>query len=315
MNRQDTQTTSKATYIDKKLADVLFKKYKDGIIPSNAPELGELTGIPATPLCPHCSQPMPVIGNMHNGFIIWMTYIHELCDCPQAQKEQAKQEAEWAEQERQAQERRKMKRIEKLVEASGLSARNRRQTFDKWEAKEEKMRQVKQLVEWYKDGAIRGELEKNDGLNSLFLHGSCGVGKTHLACAVANALLDAEKPVLLTTFGDLVQEIKSTYAKDAKTTELQIVTKYRQAPMLIIDDLGKEKPTDWSASILFSILNHRYSDMKPTIITSNFAPEVTISRIAPSQDDALCGRSIVSRIFEVYSIVNISTEDHRAAMR
>ena len=314
MKRQEppTITMTSATYVDKKLAKTLSAKYPDEIIPSDAPEIKGLSGIPEPPKCPYCGKKTPYIGTLTKGWIRWITSLQEACSCPQAQAEISKQEAEWAEQERQAQESRKQKRIEALIEASGLSARNRRQTFERWEPKEERMRQIKQLVEAYKDLAIRGELEKNDGLNSLFMHGTCGAGKTHLACAVANAMIEAEKPVLLTTFGDLVQEIKSTFIKGSKISEKDIIEKYRRAPMLIIDDLGKEKPTDWSASILFSILNHRYSDMKPTIITSNFAPEETINRIAPAEDDALCGRSIVSRIREVYSILNISTDDHRA---
>lgn len=314
MTTRPDPNSGKSTYIGKALEKKLIAVYENEPIPSNAPELKECD-IPATPKCPHCGKDMPFYGYLNNCFIMWIRSMREACDCPQAQAEIARREAEWAEQERQAQQERKQKRIERLFEASGLSARNRRQTFDNWHAREEKTRQIKQLVTGYKDMASRGELEQNDGLNSLFLHGSCGSGKTHLACAVANALLDAEKPVLMATFGDLMQEVKSTYAKDSKLSEKQIIDKYRQAPMLIIDDLGKEKPTEWSASILFAILNNRYSDMKPTIITSNFAPAETIGRIAPSQDDALCGRSIISRIFEVYSIIHISTEDHRAARK
>ncbi len=313
MKREEPQTIqmNTITYLDKTLARTLAAKYPDEIIPSDAPEIKGLEGIPEPPGCPHCGKRTPYIGTLTNYWIRWITSLQEACTCEKAQAEISKQEAEWAEQERETQERRKQKRIETLYEASGLTARNRRQTFDRWEPKEEKMRQIKQFIEAYKDMAVQGVLEKNDGLNSLFMHGPCGAGKTHLACAVANALIEAEKPVLMTTFGDLVQEIKSTFIKGAMTSEKDIVQKYRQAPMLIIDDLGKEKPTDWSASILFSILNHRYSDIKPTIITSNFSPDVTIRRIAPSEDEALCGRSIVSRIHEVYSIVNISTEDHR----
>lgn len=313
MKREESQTLkmNKVTYVDKKLADKLAEKYPDEIIPSDEPIIKGLAGIPEPPGCPYCGKVKPYIGTLTNGWIRWITTLRETCSCPQAREEVMKQEAEWAELKRQACAKRREKRVEILYEASGLTARNRIQTFERWEPKEEKMRQIKQFVEAYKDMAVKGELEKNDGLNSLFLHGSCGAGKTHLACAVANALIEAEKPVLMTTFGDLVQEIKSTFLKGAKTSEKDIVEKYRKAPMLIIDDLGKEKPTEWSASILFSILNHRYSDIKPTIITSNFAPNVTISRIAPGEDDALCGRSIVSRIHEVYSIVDISTEDHR----
>lgn len=101
----------------------------------------------------------------------------------------------------------------------------------------------------------------------LIICGGYGTGKTHLAASIANSMIDKGVPVLFDTYGGHLEKLKAEFNSNSTPKYLNLM---RSVDMLILDDVGKEKQTEWSQSMMFDILNHRYENMKPTIITSNF---------------------------------------------
>lgn len=110
--------------------------------------------------------------------------------------------------------------------------------------------------------------EKGKGL--YFYSKTKGSGKTRLAISIGNALIKVKKQSVkfLTTL-DLLNEIKNTYNKDSKYTESQLIESINNVNVLILDDFGVERPTDWVSEILFNILDNRMKSLKVTIFTSN----------------------------------------------
>lgn len=103
----------------------------------------------------------------------------------------------------------------------------------------------------------------------LLLEGTYGCGKTHLAAAVGNARLQKGDMVLFITTPDLLDHLRSSFSPNADLNYDETFERVRDAPILILDDLGVENPSEWAKEKMFQLLNHRYSHRKPTIITTN----------------------------------------------
>ncbi len=103
----------------------------------------------------------------------------------------------------------------------------------------------------------------------LLLEGAYGSGKTHLAAATGNVLVENGDPVVFITAPDLLDHLRSTYSTGAETTYDETFDRLRNVRVLILDDLGVENPSPWAQEKLFQLLNHRYSYKLPTIITTN----------------------------------------------
>ena len=102
----------------------------------------------------------------------------------------------------------------------------------------------------------------------LILLGAYGCGKTHLAAAIANRAVERGQPVLFVVVPDLLDHLRATYSPSSSVTYDQRFDQVRNAPLLILDDLGTQSSTPWAREKLFQILNHRYNTRLPTVITS-----------------------------------------------
>jgi DNA replication protein DnaC len=103
----------------------------------------------------------------------------------------------------------------------------------------------------------------------LLLEGGYGCGKTHLAAAVGNFRLQRGDIILFITVPDLLDHLRSTYGPTSEVAYDESFERIRNAPMLILDDLGSESPSPWAQEKLFQLLNHRYSRRLPTVVTTN----------------------------------------------
>lgn len=104
----------------------------------------------------------------------------------------------------------------------------------------------------------------------LFFMGTCGVGKTHLATAIITELtLNKGIPCLFYDFRDLLKEIKHSYNPDSSLSEFAVLEPVVTKEVLVLDDLGAWKITDWVRDIVEYIINRRYNEGLITIITSN----------------------------------------------
>lgn len=136
---------------------------------------------------------------------------------------------------------------------------------------------------------------------NIFLYGSFGVGKTHLAVSILNCLLKKNDEVIFKPSGELFDDIISSFEK--KNTQ-EIIKLYSNVKNLIIDDLGKEKPTEFTISTLYKIINARYENELPTIITSNYTINQLINKFKINGDE-ITAISIFRRITEYCKIVEI----------
>ena len=117
--------------------------------------------------------------------------------------------------------------------------------------------------------------------------GSLGVGKTHLAVGVAKALiLKKGIPCLFVDYRELLKHIQNSYNDSVQITELEVLRPVFETEVLVLDELGVMKPTEWVWDTVSLILNSRFNDNRTTVITTNFedAPAAGVVRsISPAR--------------------------------
>ncbi len=106
----------------------------------------------------------------------------------------------------------------------------------------------------------------------LLFAGPMGVGKTHLAVGVLQRLV-RERGVngLFCDYRELLKSIQNSYNPEVRTTELELLQPIFSAEVLVLDDLGAQKPNEWVWDTVALILNTRYNDRQTTIVTTNYA--------------------------------------------
>jgi DNA replication protein DnaC len=116
-----------------------------------------------------------------------------------------------------------------------------------------------------------------------------GSGKTHLAAAIANYRVNRGHPVAFKEVPDLLDHLRATYSPESPVTYDQLFEGVRNAPLLILDDLGTESATEWAREKLYQIMNYRYNARLPTVITMTKKVEDADPRLASRiLDVSLC---------------------------
>ncbi|HYY95683.1 MAG TPA: ATP-binding protein [Pyrinomonadaceae bacterium] len=144
----------------------------------------------------------------------------------------------------------------------------------------------------------------------LLFTGPCGVGKTHLSVAVVRELIEKKGvSCLFYEFGSLLKEIQNSYNPVSQTSELKLLAPVFEAEVLVLDELGATKPTDWVRDTMMQIINARYKDRRLTIFTTNYADET----VRPSEEtlEERVGARLRSRLYEMCRTVRIDGEDYR----
>lgn len=153
------------------------------------------------------------------------------------------------------------------------------------------------------------------GESGLLLVGPCGVGKTHLAVGILRDLM-LSKGVrgLFCDYRELLKQIQNSYNPQIATTELQILEPVFNAEILVIDELGAQKPTDWVWDTVALVLNTRYNHKRTTIITTNFGDQPPAATKEESLGDRI-GERMRSRLAEMCVTVEINGKDLRRTVR
>ena len=237
-----------------------------------------------------------------------ITLDYERCECNDAQ-------AYWNEYDlkklRMLEEEKKLelmqefsKRVERIIKNSKMSKRNLSYKFDNFEPNNSN-RKIFNNLKNYSENLVNG-IEKK----GLILVGNNGVGKTHLACSIANKLIENGTQVIYGTLINLLAELRNSYDIDNNISEMEIIKLYENVDLLIIDDLGKEKPSEWALEKLFTIINSRYENNLPVIITTNYNQNSLVERLSLN-GEIETAKSIISRLYEMCYLVKIDDIDHR----
>lgn len=184
-------------------------------------------------------------------------------------------------------------KAQRLREASNLGERFKGRTFASFDAKRNK-KAFETASKYANSDNLFGKSK-----NSLLFVGGTGTGKTHLAAAIANSLVDRGIQTRFGTFQAHLEEIKKEFDMSGQKHYLDDI---KGSPMLIIDDLGKELKTDWTQSVLYDLVNYRYEHMLPTVITTNLSADELANH---------CGSAVWSRLYEMCDTVVMQGEDYR----
>lgn len=138
---------------------------------------------------------------------------------------------------------------------------------------------------------------RTDG-RGLALQGGVGIGKTHLAVSVARSVPGS----YVINAVALLDELRRGFAPGASPTKVWDYV--MQTPLLVLDDMGKQKPTEWVAERLYQLLNHRTEYLLPVIVTTNDDPSIWDSRWTPA---------VADRVRGMCALVSMSGLSHRRA--
>ncbi len=143
----------------------------------------------------------------------------------------------------------------------------------------------------------------------LLLMGSVGVGKTHLAVSILKGLTERGFSCLFYEFGSLLKEIQDSYNANTQSSELSVLAPVLNVDVLVLDELGASKPTDWVRDTMAHVINTRYNNKKLTVFTTNYADERRNEREEVLEDRI--GTRLRSRLYEMSKTVLMDGKDYR----
>lgn len=178
-----------------------------------------------------------------------------LCSCK-------KKDLEFKEQQEKATER--QDKLKQLFTNSLMDKKFINETFEKWDFE----KGTQQMYNVGLNYCNKFQEVKKEGLGFL-IYGDPGNGKTFLSNCIANRLLNQMYPVICVSINALLERIRETYSKWGQEGENTILKALSIADLLIIDDLGTEQDTEWSRSRIYNIIDNRYRNGLPMIISTN----------------------------------------------
>lgn len=234
----------------------------------------------STTSCPHCGARLEANYAAIMGRRVFCGW--RPCGCPGAAAERAERA-----------------RLEARAKAEEVAVKRRR-AYERAGIKPRFMAAASPMA-----GVIAAKVGQGRG---AYICGPVGTGKTHLASAVARLLVDGGTSVKVTDMLGVLAAIKGTYGGDG--TEDGVLSRLSRVGCLVLDDLGKESPTDWTLGQVFRVVNDRYESMRPVIVTTQYGKGDLIRRLAKNGDEETAV-AIVSRLSEMCDKYELQGKDRR----
>jgi DNA replication protein DnaC len=248
-------------------------------------------------VCPHCGRELqaewvefpPALQRKYGKQGEW--YYHTCT--PECEKKN--DQREWEHMRRDA-------RVATLRNRSGLSKRMRGYSFANFKPyfSPSAARAAEKVENYLKSWEENREFGKG-----LYFCGGVGTGKTHLAVAVMNELMQRKRvPSLFVTVPEFLDNLREAYMIPGRDLDEWMDT-VKNADLLVLDDLGSERPTEWVRERLFVIVNHRYREALPTLFTSNIGPRDLATQL---------GERTASRIIAMCDWISLEGDDYRESV-
>ena len=237
--------------------------------------------------------------------------LKSVCECETAKRTAEEEKLAQDAKEREIQAEKEAKRTKRIFEASGMPAKwKEERSLKYWRQDEPSQREAyAAAVEFGKALMQRQEPE------SLYIVGDIGTGKTFLSSCLCADLMRKGKRIMWRNMSEILREIRACF-NGKQTNEVETIRGFISPPVLVLDDLGKERPTEWAVEQLFSIINGRYDEGKPLIVTTNYGSEDLVKRLTPRPDvngyaDDTTARAIVDRLRGVAKCVKLEGKSKR----
>jgi DNA replication protein DnaC len=192
-------------------------------------------------------------------------------------------------------------RVRDLLAASGVPRRMRDWSLATY-PRDAHTRESLAVARRWLDGYRAGERR------NLLLYGGVGVGKSGLAWAILRELLLEGRPGLFVATRELLWELRRSFTTGDPCATAE---RAQRVPVLVLDDLGTERPTDFARDELGVIVERRYGGERPMLVTSNYDPGRLARRLG--HDDPVIGQRVVSRLAEGAVQVRVGGPDRRLA--
>jgi DNA replication protein DnaC len=204
-------------------------------------------------------------------------------------------------------------KLDRLIEKANIPPRYESCSFENFSPITEKLALVRAVALRYVEDYPSVEC-------GLLILGPCGVGKTHLAVSILRELIQRHAVNgLFCDFRELLKKIQNSYNPVSQASEMQILEPVLASEVLVMDDLGAERPTEWVRDTFAYIINTRYNQKATTLITSNFEDSLK-DRIVLSDGSHIgseetltdrIGLRLRSRLYEMCKVIRIEGSDFR----
>ncbi len=233
--------------------------------------------------CPHCKEVVPPLEIEVLGKNRW---VQPICKCEADIQKAELETMKNAQRERE---------VRELFAISDLGKRFEEANFENFDSRPG-AENAEKISRYYANNF------EEFGLESILLWGIPGNGKSHLAAAIHNQLHREGKVVVFVSMPDLLKKIKNTFGKGNTESEEKILKALNICDLLIIDDIGAEKTSEWVQEIIFLIIDNRYRRNKPVMATSNLEPKELAGQI---------GKRSYDRIVEISQSIENKASSYR----